>query len=152
MHYFFSWTKFLLWLFIIEYFDIIWHLTFQNIFFSQNQKHFNECFIFFFNRSQGHTLKGLGQFLKENEQCGIAVWLLAHLSFSDHHLSDFKHLFSQNTTQISTKLGTKQPWVKRIQVCLNEGPPIFQRRDNNKIAKIHSKFKKSSSPEPKGQC
>ena len=90
MHYFFSWTKFLLWLFIIEYFDIIWHLTFQNIFFSQNQKHFNECFIFFFNRSQGHTLKGLGQFLKENEQCGIAVWLLAHLSFSDHRLSDYK--------------------------------------------------------------
>ena len=125
-------------------------------FFFQNQKHFNECFIFFFNKSQGHTLKGLRQFLKENEKCGIAVWFLITffraflitvcLTLNFPHF----HLFSQNTTQISTKLGTKQPWVKRIQVCLNEGPPIFPRRDNNKIAKIHSKFKKIFLPRTKG--
>ena len=38
---------------------------------------------------------------------------------------------------ISTKLGTKYPWVKGIQVCSNEGPRPFPRGDNKEIAKIH---------------
>ena len=38
---------------------------------------------------------------------------------------------------ISTKPGTKHPWVKGIQVCLNEGPCPFPRANNYEIAKIH---------------
>ena len=43
---------------------------------------------------------------------------------------------------ISTKLGTKHPWVKGIEVSFfffsNEGPHSFLRdRDNNEIAKIN---------------
>ena len=41
----------------------------------------------------------------------------------------------------STKLGTKHPWVKGIQVCLNEGLRPFPRGDNNKKAKIHLNLK-----------
>ena len=44
--------------------------------------------------------------------------------------------FSRTTEPISTKLGTKHPWVKGIQVCSNEGPYPFPRGDNYKIAKI----------------
>ena len=35
----------------------------------------------------------------------------------------------------STKLGTKHPWVKGIQVCSNEGLRPFTRGDNNEKAK-----------------
>ena len=38
--------------------------------------------------------------------------------------------------QISTKLGTKHPWVKGTQVCSNERPCPFPRGDNYEIAKI----------------
>ena len=38
---------------------------------------------------------------------------------------------------ISTKLSTKHPLVKGIQVCSNEGPCSFPRGDNYDIAKIH---------------
>ena len=46
-------------------------------------------------------------------------------------------IFSRTTGPISTKLGTKHPWVKEIQVCSNEGPRPFPRGDNYEIAKIH---------------
>ena len=47
-------------------------------------------------------------------------------------------IFSSRTTgPILTKLGTKYPWVKGFQVCLNEGPHPSPRGDNNEIAKIH---------------
>ena len=36
-------------------------------------------------------------------------------------------LFSRTTEPISTKLGTKHPWVKRIQVCSNEEPLILMK-------------------------
>ena len=45
--------------------------------------------------------------------------------------------FSRNTGQISTKLGTKHPWVKGTKVCSNEGLCHFPRGDNYEIAKIH---------------
>ena len=45
------------------------------------------------------------------------------------------HLLFQN--QISTKLGTKHPWVKGIQVCSNKGPHPFPRGDNYEITTIH---------------
>ena len=57
-------------------------------------------------------------------------------------------IFSSRTTgSISTKLGTKHPWVKRIKVSSNEGPHHFQRGDNYEIAKIYQWYLKSS-PEP----
>ena len=38
---------------------------------------------------------------------------------------------------ISTKHGTKHPWVKGIQVCSKEGPRQYPRADNYEIAQIH---------------
>ena len=56
--------------------------------------------------------------------------------------------FSIATGPISTKLGTKNPWVKEIQVNSNGGTRPLQRGDNYEIAKILTKFKNSASPEP----
>ena len=39
------------------------------------------------------------------------------------HYRHLKILVSRTTVPISTKLGTKHPWVKGIQVSSNEGPP-----------------------------
>ena len=38
---------------------------------------------------------------------------------------------------ISTKLGTKPPWVKEIQHFSNEGPRALPRGDNYEMVKIH---------------
>lgn len=38
--------------------------------------------------------------------------------------------FSKTTEPISTKLGTKQHWVKRIAICSNEGTCLLKRGDN----------------------
>ena len=61
------------------------------------------------------------------------------------------HLLSRTIGPISTKLGTKHPWIKVIQVCSNEGSQPFQRGDNYGISKIHWRNLKISSPEPLGQ-
>ena len=53
------------------------------------------------------------------------------------HWQMLKNLLLQNHTPISTKLGTKHSWMKKIQVSSNEGLHPFQRGDNNEIAKIH---------------
>ena len=45
--------------------------------------------------------------------------------------------FSRTTGPISTKLGTKHPGLKGIQVYLNVGLRPFPRRDNNEKARIH---------------
>ena len=45
--------------------------------------------------------------------------------------------FSKTTEPISTKLGTKHPWVKGIQVCSNEERRPFPRGNNYEIVKIH---------------
>ena len=76
------------------------------------------------------------------------------VSFSDRNLSVnfsvvnaiFSHscLLLQNKWSISTKLGTKHPRVKGIQVCSNEGPRSVTSGDNSDIEKIrlrHSTFK-----------
>ena len=42
-----------------------------------------------------------------------------------------------NVISISTKLGSKYPWVKVIKVCSNEGPNPFPRGDNYEKVKIH---------------
>ena len=53
------------------------------------------------------------------------------------HWRNLKIFFSRTTEPISTKLGTKHPWVKGIQVCSNEGPRPFTRGDNYEIVIIH---------------
>ena len=52
-------------------------------------------------------------------------------------LAKFKNFFSRTTGPISIKLGKKHPRVKRIQICSNEWPCLFQRGDHYKTAKIH---------------
>ena len=54
-----------------------------------------------------------------------------------HWRNLFFKKFLRTTWPISTKLGTKHPWVKGIQVCSNEGPHPFPRGDNYNTAKIH---------------
>ena len=49
----------------------------------------------------------------------------------------FKNLLLQNQWANFTKLGTKNPLVKGIQVCSNEESRPFLRGDNYDIAKIH---------------
>ena len=46
------------------------------------------------------------------------------------HYRNLKILVSRTTWPISTKIGTKHPWMKRIQVCFNE-EPINSHRVNN---------------------
>ena len=49
---------------------------------------------------------------------------------------NLKIFFSRATGPISTKLGTKHSWVKRIQVSSNEGScPCFSKRNYSEIAK-----------------
>ena len=58
------------------------------------------------------------------------------------HRQISKIFFSRSTEPFSTKLGTKHPWVKVIQVYSNEGPRLFPRADNYEIAKnTLTKFK-----------
>ena len=53
------------------------------------------------------------------------------------HWRNLKIFFYRTTGPISTKLNTKHPWVKGIQVCSNEGPHLFPRGHNYEIVKIH---------------
>jgi hypothetical protein len=83
--------------------------------------------------------------------------LKAQVSFSDHLLSvvcllntcifDF---FFRTAGPILTRLGTKQPWVKGIQNCTNEGQFLSPRGYNSKRVKIHWKhfkiFYRTSRP------
>ena len=47
-------------------------------------------------------------------------------------------IFSSRTTYpISTKLGTKHPWMKGIQAFSNEGPGPYPRWDNYELAKMY---------------
>ena len=48
--------------------------------------------------------------------------------------------FSRTTGSISTKHGTKHPWVEGIQVCSNKGPRPSQRGDNREIVKLYWKY------------
>ena len=53
------------------------------------------------------------------------------------HWRNLKIFFSRTTESTSTKLSTKHPWVKGIQVCSNEGLRTFPRGDKYEIAKIY---------------
>ena len=54
--------------------------------------------------------------------------------------SRYLKILSRTTEQISTKLGTKRPWVYGIQICTNEGPHTSSRGDNNKMIKIYGEY------------
>ena len=41
---------------------------------------------------------------------------------SDYKFNIDKTFFPRTPGTISTKLGTKHPWIKEIQDCLNKGP------------------------------
>ena len=51
-------------------------------------------------------------------------------------------IFSRTTGPILTKLVTKYSWVKRFQICSNEEPHHFPRKDNTLIAKIYCQHQK----------
>ena len=53
-----------------------------------------------------------------------------------------KFFFSRTTWPISTKIGTKHPWMEGIQVCSNGRPRPSLRRDNNEIIKLYWKYLK----------
>ena len=78
-----------------------------------------------------------------------AIPITCCLSSSSNFLYFYLLLKNHGYIIISTKLGTKHPWVNGIQVCTNEWPHPFPRGDNYKIAKIHRQ--KFSSQEPLGQ-
>ena len=59
------------------------------------------------------------------------------------HWQNLKIFFSKTTWPFSTKLVTMRPWVKGIEVCLNEGPNPFPRGYNYEIAKIHWRILKN---------
>ena len=53
-------------------------------------------------------------------------------------------LFTRITEQILTKLGTKHPWVKIIQVYSNERPRPFPRGDDKEKAKYNKDDKEKA--------
>ena len=55
-------------------------------------------------------------------------------------LFTFSFFFFRTNMPISTKLGTKYPWVKGIQDCSNEWLRSFSEGDNYEIAKIHWQY------------
>ena len=85
------------------------------------------------------TYKAL-EILHENYQKSLfsSPQLKAQVSFSEHLSSvcpSVSIFFSRTTGPISIKLGTKHPWVARIQICSNKGLLPFLREDNNKNSK-----------------
>ena len=54
----------------------------------------------------------------------------------------FKNSLFKATGPISTKFGTKHPWVDGIQIFTNKGPHPSSRGDNSKIIKIYGEYLK----------
>ena len=125
--------------------------------------------LWIYQQPQRQPLKPTGIWHKiENDYKTFIPTPLPLFSFSDHLSSiclsiclsvhpsvcKFFHIFifSRTIGPISTKPGTKHPWMKGIQVCSNEGSRPFPRGDNYEIEKIHwQNKKKSSSPETLSQ-
>ena len=53
------------------------------------------------------------------------------------HWRNLKIFFSRTAEPISTQLSISHPWVKRIQVCSNEGSQPFRRGKYHEIVKLH---------------
>ena len=99
---------------------------------------------FFFSRTTGSISSKLGtkhpwvmgiQVCSNEGPCPFPIG--DNYEIEKIHWQKFKIFFSRTIVPISTKHGTKHPWVKGIQVWLNEGPHFFSRGDNYDIAKIH---------------
>ena len=96
--------------------------------------------------SNKHPLRSLGTAEGSSELfwskfvcCPSSSLSLLSLSLS---LTFHIFIFSSRTSgPISTKLGTKHPWVKGIQVCSDEGLCPFPRGDIYKLQKYIDKFK-----------
>ena len=54
-------------------------------------------------------------------------------------LTKFKNLLLQNEP-ISTKLGTKHPWMMGIQVCLNEEPINSNKVNNVFFSSLYQRY------------
>ena len=54
----------------------------------------------------------------------------------------FKNPLFKTTGPISTKFGTKNPWIDGIQIFTNKGPHPSSRGDNSKIIKIYGEYLK----------
>ena len=67
------------------------------------------------------------------------------------YIEEIKKKSSRTIEPLSTKLGTKHPRMKVIQVCSNEGPRPFQMEIITKKRKYIDEIKKFSSPEARGQ-
>ena len=59
------------------------------------------------------------------------------VKISYQHLEIF---FPRTTGPISTKLGTKHPWAKGVQVYTNEVPHLFRRGNNRENTLLTFKF------------
>ena len=97
----------------------------------------------FFSRTTGLILTKLGT--KHHWVMGIQVysndWPCLFPRWDNKeivkiHWWTLKIFFFRTTGPISTKLGTKHPWVTGIHVSSNEGPRPFLRVDNKEIAKV----------------
>ena len=53
------------------------------------------------------------------------------------YIDKSKKIFSKTTGPISTKIGRHHPWLKRSQVCTNEGTRPIRRGNNYEKGKIH---------------
>ena len=67
------------------------------------------------------------------------------------YLKYLKIFLFRTTRSISTKLGTKHPWVEEIQVCSNEGLRPSQRGDKSEMVKLYWKYSKILSSKLLGQ-
>ena len=103
-------------------------MKWKNLFIQNHRANFNQTWH---NASLGERvlMKGPALSIREN----IMEW-------RKNTLMNLKLFFSRTTELISTKLGTKHPWMKGIQVCSNEGLCPFPRGDNYKIAKIYCRI------------
>ena len=89
---------------------------------------FSPCFLAYLN----HRLKW--SFLMKMRPLSVVDFVGVVGVVETFHIFIF---LSRTTGLISTKLGTKHPWIKGIKIYSNEGPHPFPREDNYEIVKIH---------------
>ena len=88
------------------------------------------------------------------EDSSLFNWIIPPFSKrnSETTLTNLKKIFFSRTNgPISTKLGTKHPWVKNTHVCSNESLCPFPKGNNNKIARLHWQNKKKFFSRTTGQ-
>ena len=83
------------------------------------------------------------------EMCPLSAVVVV-VTFAVVNFSHFRRLLKNHWANFNQN-GKKHLWVMGFQVCSNQVPRPFPKKDNNALAKIQDKIKKSSSPEPLGQ-